>query len=133
MSHYPFIYFFILALLGFPFELFANRQVPASRGYRFQYRNSYPQEWTRYPRRMPAYYFYYAHPSALPPSSNLYYSFPSYYRNWTYPSYPYNGRYYVNSTPIRPKYINKVPSFKPLPPQPIPIERETSTGVFFSE
>ena len=55
----------------------------------------------------PSYYAYYGYPIqgsiyyySFPTNSSWYYSYPSYVRDWTYPSYPYVGKYYINDTPV---------------------------------
>lgn len=61
----------------------------------------------RNPLHWPSYYNYYGYPIvdsvyyySFPSNSNFFDSYPSTYTNWTYPSYPYVGKYYVNDAPV---------------------------------
>ena len=102
-------------------------------------------EWSRQ-NRWPAYYAYYgttiygsSYLYSYPLNSNFYHSYPSYYTNYVYPSYPFNGKYYVNQTPIPNPYFYRSRSYSKIRPSVTPsysyqiFESNGRTGVFLSE
>lgn len=95
----------------------------------------------------PSYYAYYGYPIvgstyyySFPTNSSFYYSYPSYSTQWTYPSYPYVGKFYVNNTPVNPRRLPAPYRYfhggysrvRPSSRQPTPQAR-ASTSVFINE
>lgn len=115
-------------------------------GRNYPYRYAYKSGWAGNQTGWSPYY-YYGYPRSrlvyqytYPFDSSYFYSYPSSRRGWTYPSYPYNGTYYVNDTPIPAnKYYSSYRSYRSRPPSTTvevdlsPNIRGTTTGVFLSE
>ena len=96
------------------------------------YYNGYSAWQSRYYGR--PYYAYYGYPLY---GSRYYDSHPSYYTNYRYPSYPYNGYDYINgfsqyyhSYPSYRKYVGERNSYAPTIRYYHP---RNNVGVFFSE
>lgn len=94
-----------------------------------------------YPSRWPSYYAYYRYPIAgsiyyysYPTNSNFFYSYPSYSTDWTYPSYPYVGKYYVNDAPHN--ATRRLPTRRYVPPPSATLQdhpqRTSKTSVFIN-
>lgn len=87
--------------------LFAK--VPAKRGTVVYTKNNRGNlgNYYRNTRHWPSYYSYYGYPIvaspyyySFPMNNNFFDSYPSYFTDWTYPSYPYVGKYYINDAPV---------------------------------
>lgn len=142
---------FLFFLVFSPPELFAARKIVTRRIEMYRSHQPYRNYWsTPYGRwngsrfGWPSYYAYYGYPIqgsiyyySYPMNSSFYYSYPSTYTNWTYPSYPYVGKYYVNQTPFYPKRTVPrriaVPYNGPQTPLHEYVEPGYSTGVFIGE
>lgn len=107
--------FLWLAIAILPLDLsgkvFVRRNANSRNHLIIGYRgNNYHLGWNHYGSRSsgwPPYYAYYGYPVSnslynysYPINSTFYQSLPSYSRDWIYPSYPYFGTYYINSTPV---------------------------------
>src|SRR5690349_10860944 len=98
LSSVHFLFFTFLFVL--PLQLFAAYYPRTGRQNTRHSYFFYPDHRQLYYPRWPAYYAYYGSPIygssyyySYPLNSNYYYSYQSYYTDYVYPSYPYNGTY----------------------------------------
>lgn len=151
--------FLSTSLLLHPLPLSAAHLIIRKNGYNHKWgethSNRSPTRWGGWqgnPFGWPSYYAYYRYPIAgsiyyysFPTNSSFYYSYPSYSTNWTYPSYPYVGKYYVNDAPIPANrlhapysrysrtYSISTPQAHPFSSSAPPQEEKMNTSVFINE
>lgn len=144
----------VLSIFAFVLQMEGTRRVRHTRSGQWVQPHGYPwranmNAWNSSWVRWPQYYAYYGYPIAasnyyysFPTNTSFFYSYPSTYADWTYPSYPFVGKFYTNQTPFYPgraraPYLKmrRRGYFRPSPRPSIspPVERRerAKTGVFF--